>query len=93
MLFGYERISTNGGHQSADLQRDALVAAGFDARHIYGDSPRSPRQSARENWSRRVSVTYGRLLAFASIAWHAANTSLNVIAAPSCCSLASTIFA
>lgn len=37
MLVGYERISTDGGRQSADLQRDALVAAGVDARHIYGD--------------------------------------------------------
>lgn len=37
MLVGYERISTDGGRQSADLQRDALVAAGVDARHIYAD--------------------------------------------------------
>lgn len=36
MLVGYERISTDGGRQSADLQRDALVSAGVDARHIYG---------------------------------------------------------
>ena len=37
MLVGYERISTDGGRQSADLQRDALIAAGVDARHIFGD--------------------------------------------------------
>jgi DNA invertase Pin-like site-specific DNA recombinase len=37
MLVGYERISTDGGRQSADLQRDALIAVGVDARHIYGD--------------------------------------------------------
>ena len=37
MLVGYERISTDGGRQSADLQRDALIAAGVDARHIYAD--------------------------------------------------------
>lgn len=37
MLVGYERISTDGGRQSADLQRDALIAAGVDTRHIYGD--------------------------------------------------------
>jgi DNA invertase Pin-like site-specific DNA recombinase len=37
MLVGYERISTDGGRQSTDLQRDALVAAGVDPRHIYGD--------------------------------------------------------
>lgn len=37
MLVGYERISTDGGRQSSDLQRDALIAARVDARHIYGD--------------------------------------------------------
>ncbi len=37
MLVGYERISTDSGRQSADLQRDALINAGVDARHIYGD--------------------------------------------------------
>ena len=36
-MVGYERVSTDGGRQSADLQRDALIAAGVDARHIYGD--------------------------------------------------------
>jgi hypothetical protein len=37
MLVVYERISTDSGRQSADLQHDALVAAGVDVRHIYGD--------------------------------------------------------
>lgn len=37
MLVGYERISTDSGRQSADLQRDALITAGVDVRHIYGD--------------------------------------------------------
>lgn len=37
MLVGYQRMSTDVGRQSADLQRDALVAAGVDALHIYGD--------------------------------------------------------
>jgi hypothetical protein len=36
-LVGYERISTESGRRSADLQRDALIAAGVDARQIYGD--------------------------------------------------------
>jgi len=37
VLVGYERVSTDSGKQSADLQRDALIAAGVDTRHIYGD--------------------------------------------------------
>lgn len=37
MLVGYERISTDGGRKSVDLQHDALIAAGVNARHIYGD--------------------------------------------------------
>ncbi len=37
MLIGYVRISTDGDRQSTDLQRDALLAAGLDARHIYSD--------------------------------------------------------
>ena len=35
MLIGYMRVST--AEQSTDLQQDALVAAGVDARHIYSD--------------------------------------------------------
>lgn len=37
MLIGYVRISTDGDRQSTDLQRDALLAAGLDACHIYSD--------------------------------------------------------
>jgi len=32
MLIGYMRVSTDNDRQSTDLQRDALVAAGVDAR-------------------------------------------------------------
>lgn len=35
MLVGYMRVST--AEQSTDLQRDALIAAGIDARNIYLD--------------------------------------------------------
>jgi DNA invertase Pin-like site-specific DNA recombinase len=37
MLIGYMRVSTDTDRQSTDLQRDALVAAGVDARHLFED--------------------------------------------------------
>jgi DNA invertase Pin-like site-specific DNA recombinase len=37
MLIGYMRVSTDGDRQVLDLQRDALVSAGVDERHIYDD--------------------------------------------------------
>ena len=37
MLVGYMRVSTSGDRQVLDLQRDALVAAGVDARHLFED--------------------------------------------------------
>jgi DNA invertase Pin-like site-specific DNA recombinase len=37
MLVGYMRVSTDGDRQVLDLQRDALIAAGVDARHLFED--------------------------------------------------------
>ena len=37
MLVGYMRVSTDGDRQSVDLQRDALLTAGVDARHLFED--------------------------------------------------------
>lgn len=37
MLIGYMRVSTDGDRQSTDLQRDALISAGIDERHIFED--------------------------------------------------------
>jgi DNA invertase Pin-like site-specific DNA recombinase len=37
MLVGYVRVSTADSRQSTDLQRDALLSAGVDQRHIYED--------------------------------------------------------
>jgi DNA invertase Pin-like site-specific DNA recombinase len=37
MLVGYMRISTDGDRQVLDLQRDALLAAGVDERHLFED--------------------------------------------------------
>jgi hypothetical protein len=35
MLVGYMRVSTDSDRQVLDLQRDALVAAGIDERHLF----------------------------------------------------------
>lgn len=37
MLIGYMRVSTDSDRQSTDLQRDALISAGIDERHIFED--------------------------------------------------------
>lgn len=37
MLVGYMRVSSDSDRQNTDLQRDALLAAGVDARHLYED--------------------------------------------------------
>lgn len=37
MLVGYMRVSSADDRQSVDLQRDALVAAGVDERHLHHD--------------------------------------------------------
>ncbi|MEB0134585.1 recombinase family protein [Actimicrobium sp. CCC2.4] len=37
MLVGYMRVSTDNDRQSTDLQRDALLAVGIDARHLFQD--------------------------------------------------------
>jgi len=37
MLIGYMRVSKADGSQVLDMQRDALLAAGIDAEHIYED--------------------------------------------------------
>lgn len=37
MLIGYMRVSSNSDRQSTDLQRDALLEAGVDVRHLFED--------------------------------------------------------
>jgi DNA invertase Pin-like site-specific DNA recombinase len=37
VLVGYMRVSTDGDRQVLDLQRDALIAAGVDERHLFED--------------------------------------------------------
>lgn len=37
MLVGYMRVSSDSDRQSTDLQRDALLSVGVDARHLFED--------------------------------------------------------
>lgn len=37
MLVGYMRVSSDSDRQNTDLQRDALLTAGVDARHLFED--------------------------------------------------------
>jgi DNA invertase Pin-like site-specific DNA recombinase len=37
MLVGYMRVSSDSDRQTTDLQRDALIAAGVDSRHLFED--------------------------------------------------------
>ena len=37
MLVGYLRVSSDSDRQTTDLQRDALIEAGVDARHLFED--------------------------------------------------------
>jgi DNA invertase Pin-like site-specific DNA recombinase len=44
MLVGYMRVSKADGSQVNDLQRDALLAAGVDAQHLYADAASGKRE-------------------------------------------------
>jgi DNA invertase Pin-like site-specific DNA recombinase len=43
MLIGYMRVSSVDDRQSVDLQRDALIAAGVDERHLHRDKASGTR--------------------------------------------------
>lgn len=43
MLIGYMRVSSDNDRQTTDLQRDALIAAGVDARHLFEDKASGAR--------------------------------------------------
>lgn len=43
MLVGYMRVSSEGDRQTTDLQRDALLKAGVDARNIFEDKASGAR--------------------------------------------------
>lgn len=43
MLVGYMRVSPDGNRQVPDLRRDAPLAAGVDARHLFEDRANGSR--------------------------------------------------
>ena len=43
MLVGYMRVSSENDRQTTDLQRDALLAAGVDPRHVFEDKANGAR--------------------------------------------------
>ena len=43
MLIGYMRVSSDSDRQTTDLQRDALLAAGVDERHLFQDKASGAR--------------------------------------------------
>jgi len=54
MLVGYMRVSTDGDRQVLDLQRDALLAAGVDERHLFEDrasGSRGDRTGLAKAWA------------------------------------------
>lgn len=53
MLVGYMRVSTDGDRQVLDLQRDALLAAGVDGRHLFEDRVSGSRD-ARDGLSKAL---------------------------------------
>ena len=73
MLVGYMRVSTDGDRQFMDLQRDALLAAGVDERHLFEDHamPAAAGEIAlvsRKPWrfsGRTIAWWYGRWTASA----------------------------
>jgi DNA invertase Pin-like site-specific DNA recombinase len=45
MLVGYMRVSSDSDRQNTALQRDALIAAGVDARHLFEDKASGARDN------------------------------------------------
>ena len=43
MLVGYMRVSSDNDRQTTDLQRDALLDAGVDPRHLFTDKASGAR--------------------------------------------------
>jgi hypothetical protein len=50
MLVGYMRVSSDSDRQSTDLQRDALLAAGIDTRHLFEDRASGAKDDRPGGW-------------------------------------------
>ena len=65
MLVGYMRVSSNSDRQITDLQRDALLSAGVDSRHLTnlaaGDTSvgSTPTHAIRERLDQRPPAWIG----------------------------------
>ena len=61
MLIGYMRVSSESDRQTTDLQRDALVNAGVDPRHLFEDKTSGARdnrlaiEQAAQKWTMPIS--------------------------------------
>ena len=67
MLVGYMRISTEGDRQALDLQRDALLSAGVDERHLFEDRASGSRGD-RAGLARRL-LSYAPATVWLSGSW------------------------
>ena len=66
MLVGYMRVSSSDERQSVDLQRDALIAAGVDDRHLHQDKASGARDDRPGLKARDGSVCLHRLAVWIS---------------------------
>lgn len=60
MLVGYMRVSSGSERQTTNLQRDALMAAGVDSRHLFEDHA-SGAKDDRTGLSAALAFTSGRV--------------------------------
>lgn len=67
MLVGYMRVSTEGDRQVLDLQRDALLSAGVDERHLFEDRASGSAVTVLA-WPRRL-LSYAPVTAWLSGSW------------------------
>lgn len=71
MLIGYMRVSSSDERQSVALQRDALLAAGVDQRHLHQDRASGARDDrpglrpALRNYVKATSWSSGSLTVWA----------------------------
>jgi hypothetical protein len=78
MLVGYMRVSSDSDRQSTDLQRDALLAAGVDPRHLFEDRASGAKDD-------RAGLARGRLSSFEpAMCWWCGNSTGSVARCRTC---------